>query len=102
MTFSLFGRNVKKNLSSFVEDLNKYHPKIKFPHESNKELDNFLDPTVSFQENRLSPDLYIKLTEGSQYLHYSSSHPYPTKKSIAFDRTAPILKRVTLLNAREK
>ena len=81
MTFSIFGHNVKKNLSSFLKDLNKYHANIK-SYESNKELDNCLDLTVSLQENRLSPDLYMKPTERNQYLHYPSHIIIPLRNQL--------------------
>ena len=42
---------------------------------------------VSFQENRLLTDLYIKPTDTHQYLHYTPSHSYHTKKSIIYNQT---------------
>ena len=65
----------------FLDHLNKYHPKINFIHESNKEYMNFLDLTVGLLDNKVSIDLYIKPTDRHQYLHYSYSHPDHTKKS---------------------
>ena len=77
----------EEKLKFFLDDLNKYHPNINFTHESNKECINFLDLKVSLLDNKLSTDLYIKPTDRHQYLHYSSSHPDHTKKSIVYSQT---------------
>ena len=34
-----------------------------------------------------STDLYIKPTDRHQYLHYTSSHPEHTKKSVVYSQT---------------
>ena len=80
-------RHGEEKLKFFLDDLNKYHPNINFTHESNKECINFLDLKVSLLDNKLSTDLYIKPTDRHQYLHYSSSHPDHTKKSIVYSQT---------------
>ena len=77
----------EEKLQFFLADLNKYYPNINFTHESNKECINFLDLKVSLLNNKLSTDLYIKPTDRHQYLHYSSSHPDHTKKSIVYSQT---------------
>ena len=77
----------EEKLKFFQADLNKYHPNINFTHESNKECINFLDLKVSLLDNKLSTDLYIKPTDRHQYLHYFSSHPDHTKKSIVYSQT---------------
>ena len=77
----------EQKLKSFLESLNTFHPNIKFTHESSKECISFLDLPVSLSGNKLSTDLYIKPTDRHQYLHYSSSHPDHTKKSIIFSQT---------------
>lgn len=61
---------------------------ITFTYQSNKESVNFLDLAVSFHENWWSTDLNIKTTSRHQYLHYSSSHPYQTEKSIINSQTS--------------
>ena len=76
----------EEKLKFFLDDLNKYHPNINFTHQSNKECINFLDLTVSLLDNKVSTDLYIKPTDRHQYLHYSSSHPDHTKKSIFYSQ----------------
>ena len=77
----------EQKLNSFLEELNNYHPNIKFTHESSKENISFLDLSVSLSETKLYTDLYIKPTDRHQYLHYSSSHPDHTKKSIIYSQT---------------
>ena len=42
---------------------------------------------VSLLDNKVSTDLYIKPTDRLQYLHYSSSHPDHTQKSIVYSQT---------------
>ena len=74
----------KEKLASFIDDLNNYHPNIKFTHESNKEHIPFLDLNVRMSGNKLSTGLYIKPTDRHQYLHYTSSHPEHTKKSVVY------------------
>ena len=57
-----------------------------FTHESSKERIPFLDLNVNLSGNKLSTDLYIKLTDRHQYLHYTSSHPEHTKKSVVYSQ----------------
>ena len=59
---------------------------IKFTHESNKEHIPFLDLNLNLSSNELSTDLYIKPTDRHQYLHYTSSHPEHTKKSVVYSQ----------------
>ena len=58
--------------------------KFKFTRESNKENIPFLDLNVNLSGNKLSTDLYIKSNDRHQYLHYTSSHPGHTKKSVVY------------------
>ena len=71
---------VKKNLHHL------YDPNITFTHESNKKHIPFLDLKVNLSGNKLSTDLYIKPTDRRQYLHYTSSHPQHTKKSVVYSQ----------------
>ena len=41
---------------------------------------------VKLSEGQIEMDLYIKPKDRHQYLHYSSSHPEYTKRSIAFSQ----------------
>ena len=76
----------KEKLASFLTALNNYHINIIFIHESNKEHIPFLDLKVKLLGNKLSTDLYIKSTDRHHYLHYTSSHPDHTKKSVVYSQ----------------
>ena len=41
---------------------------------------------MNLSGNKLSTDLYIKPTDRHQYLHYTSSHPEHTKKSVVYSQ----------------
>ena len=72
------------NLKRFLEELNNYDPKIKFTHEYSKKEIPFLDLKVGIKDGKIITDLYVKDTDRHQYLHYTSAHPYHTKKSVVF------------------
>ena len=70
-----------------MEDLNKFESYLKFTQEFSKEILPFPDLKVKLLEGKIKTDLYIKETDRHQYLHYSSSHPNHTKRSIVFNQT---------------
>ena len=72
---------------SFIIEFNNYHSTIKFIYGSNKGNITFLDLNVSLSENKLTANLYIKSTDKHQCLHYTSSHPSDTKRSIIYSQT---------------
>ena len=76
----------KERLSLFLEDLNNFYSNIKFSHEVNKETIHFLDPNIGLSDGNISTDLYVKPTDRHQFLHYTSSHPDHTKRSIVFSQ----------------
>ena len=57
---------------------------VSISQEFSKESLPFLDLKVKLLEGNIKTDLYIKETDKHQYLHYSSSHPNNTKRSIVF------------------
>ena len=75
----------KETPSLFLEDLNNFHPNIKFCHEV-KESIHFLDLNIRLSDGNISTDLYVKPTAIHQFLHYTSSHPDHTKRSIVFSQ----------------
>ena len=81
------------SLEKFLEDLNKFHPNLKFTYEKSKEKINFLDVVIKIKEGRIITDLYCKPTDGHQYLHYDSCHADYIKRSIIFSKTLQ-LKRI--------
>ena len=44
----------------------------------------FLDVNIQLHDGKIETDLYCKPTDKHQYLLYSSSHPFHTKKSIPY------------------
>ena len=75
-----------QELDSFLNELNKFHPNLTFTYETLEERVNFLDLNVSIRNGAISTDLYIKPTDGHQYLHYKSSHPEHIKNSIPYSQ----------------
>ena len=47
---------------------------------------NFLDLNVSLRNGAISTDLYVKPTDGHQYLHYKSSHSEHLKNVIQYSQ----------------
>ena len=74
----------QEKLKVFLEDLNKFPPNLKFTSDSSEENVAFLDLTVKLKQGKIETDLYVKSTDRHQYLHYTSSHPEHTKRSIVF------------------
>ena len=53
---------------------------------------------MSLSGNKLSTDLYIKPTDRHQYLHYTSTHPEYTKKSVVYSQAL----RLSRISSEEK
>ena len=49
-----------------------------------------LDPVVNLSNNKLAPGLFINATDRRQHLHYTSSHPEYTKRSIVYSQALRI------------
>ena len=87
----------KEKLNTLLQDLNQFHPTIKFTHESSDQSINFLDLTIykgpRFQEKGLFDiKTYFKPTNSFQYLHYSTCHPWTTLKGIIKGETVRFLR----------
>ena len=61
----------KEKLKVFLEDLNKFHPNLKFTSISSKENVTFLDLKVKLKRGKIEPDLHVKSTDIHQCLHYT-------------------------------
>ena len=83
----------EESLEKLLEDLNKFHPNLKFTYEKSKEKINFLDVVIKIKEGRIITDLYCKPADDHQYLHYDSCHADHIKRSIIFSQTLR-LKRI--------
>uniref|UniRef100_A0A1X7SVF2 Reverse transcriptase domain-containing protein n=1 Tax=Amphimedon queenslandica TaxID=400682 RepID=A0A1X7SVF2_AMPQE len=65
------------DLNKFVDDINSYHPNIKFTFTQSDSAVDFLDITVYKGEDtkKLKVSTFQKENNLHQYLHFSSSHP---------------------------
>ena len=76
----------KEHPETFLQELNNFNRNFKFTYELNEKEIPFLDLTVKLNEGKISTDLYIKSTDRHQYLHFTSSHPNHTKRSIVYSQ----------------
>ena len=79
--------NSTKSLISFLQDLNSFHPNLRFTHEYSETSIDFLDLTIfkgpTFHcTNLLDTKTYQKPLNLYQYLHYTSTHQNQVYKSI--------------------
>ena len=81
-----FWEHGEEKLRSFINDINKNHPTIKFTAEWLKTSINFLDVMVSITEGIIETGLYVKPTDSHQYLLSSSCHPFYCKKGIPYSQ----------------
>ena len=72
----------QEKLKSFIDNINKTYPTIKFTADWSKTSIIFLDVTISITDGIIETDLYMKLTDSHQYLLSSSCHPFYCKKGI--------------------
>ena len=81
----------KEKPDSFLEELKRLSY-FKLTYESTKTSIPFLDLKVSLSNGDLSTDLHIRSTDRHQLLHYTSSHPDHTKRSIICSQALTISK----------
>ena len=60
----------------FIDQVNLFHPTIKFTAEYSKEEVNFLDLNIKLIDGELKTDLFVKPTDTHQFLDPTSSDPY--------------------------
>ncbi|CAJ0941624.1 unnamed protein product [Ranitomeya imitator] len=93
-----------QTLDLFFHTLNTSWPGLTFTMTSSTERVNFLDTLIFKDElGTLRTDLYTKPTDRNSLLHYSSSHPTATKRSIPrsqFKRVQRIVTDPDLLEIR--
>ena len=77
----------EQEIERFLKDLNNFTPNLSFNHEARKNCIPFLDLKVKLIDGKLETDLYMKPTDRVQYLHYLSSDPGHTKRSIVYSQT---------------
>ena len=76
----------EESLKVFSEQVNMFHPTIKFAAKFSKEEVNFLDVNIKLIDGELKTDLFIKLTHTYQFLDLTSCHPYHCKKGIRYSQ----------------
>ena len=81
-------RHDQGKLKVFLKDLNKFHPNLNFPSDTSDENIVFLDFKVKL--GKIETYFCVKPTDRYQYLHYTSSHPEHTKRSVVFSQSLKI------------
>ena len=74
----------EESLEKFINQLNSFHPTVKFTDEYSKEIINFLNVNIRLVEGELMTDLFVKPNDTPEFLDPSSSHPYHPKKRIPY------------------
>ena len=74
-------------LKEFINEINAFHPTVKFTAEWSKEKANFLDVAVTLKNDVLSTNLFVKPTAMDQFLDRTSCHSYHCKKYIPYSQT---------------
>ena len=70
-----------------MNEINSFHPTIKFTADWSKEKFHSLDVEVTPKNGVLSTDLFVKPTDTHQVLDPTSSHPYHCKKGTPCSQT---------------
>ena len=76
----------QEKMKVFLEDINKFHPNLKFTSDSSEENVVFLNLKVKLKQDKIKTDLHVKSTDRHHYLHDTSSHPEHIKRSIVFSQ----------------
>ena len=85
-TFILWA-SPKKQLESFISELNQRHNPIKFDYEMSSIEIPFLDTNIYIdKKNQLQTRLYRETTDRQNYLHKAPEHPPLLKDSLAYSQ----------------
>ena len=74
----------KRILMTFLDQINLFHPSIKFTADTSTQQVSFLDTTVMLEGDSFHTDLYTKPTDTRQYLFLDSCHPKHCTTSIPY------------------
>ena len=77
----------RETLKQFLQEINLFHPTIKFTAEYSEDRVNFLDTTAILDGTRIHTDLYTKPTDTHQYLSPESCHPKHCTTSIPYSQS---------------
>ena len=72
MIFFIWTGSVE-SLKKFFQDLHKFRSNFKLTDEKSKEKIHFVDVVIKIKEGRIITDLYCKLKDSNQCLHYDSA-----------------------------
>ena len=87
--YFLFGnifKIAKKIVERIYQQINSFHPTIKFTAAWSKEKVDFSDVEVTLKSGVLSTCLFVKPTETHQFLDTTSRHSYHCKKACLIAR----------------
>ena len=76
----------EEKLTSFIEQINSFHPSIKFTADFSHSSVHFLDTTVTLKDGSLKTDLFTKPTDKHNFLLPSSCHPPHCTKNIPYSQ----------------
>ena len=77
----------EQSLTEFINEINSFHPTVKFTADWSKEQVSFLDVEVTLKNSVLLPNLRIKSTDTHQFLDDTSCHLYLRKKGTPYIQT---------------
>ena len=81
----IFWKQSWGDIKDLHEILQTLHPQIKFTLDSSQEKIPFLDILISINHNgTITTDIYRKITDTQQYLHFKSHHPKSCLTSIPY------------------
>ena len=81
--FMVWQHNLNQ-LENFIEELNNFHPTIKFTKEVSEFGLSFLDAFFYKEDGTLKTRVYHKPTDNKQYLLYTSCHPKQHRDAIPY------------------
>ena len=79
--------DTEENLDTVLEDLRKFCPNLRFTYEKSREKISFFDVVIKIKDGKITTNLFCKITNGHQYLHYDSCHAEHIKRSLVFSQT---------------
>ncbi|KXJ09041.1 hypothetical protein AC249_AIPGENE26933 [Exaiptasia diaphana] len=86
----------EETLNIFLEHLNAFHPNIKFQSSISATSINFLDTTIYITpDRRLESTIYIKPTDSSLLIHYTSHHPSKCKSGTIYSQALRLRRIIT-------
>ena len=85
MIFTIWDKG-QDRLHNFLQEINSFHPSIKFSAEYSTNSVPFLDTEVILRDGTIHTDLYTKPTDTHQFLLPNSCHPKHCTTSIPYSQ----------------